>query len=164
MRKISVNVVEVLEASADYREGHPSILPKEHLCDLHVESGGQGAGTVMRFNVRILGVEQTLYQRVSEPEPGRVLVEQDIDTEQEMTTAFTVTPLEQGKTRVEIRSTINASPGLKGLIERLVLSFVNPSIYRKELKLLEVVARQRNSKEAGKAMLPAFPAVKIGFD
>ncbi len=36
------------------------------------------------------GVEQALYQRVSEPEPGRVLVEQDVDPVQNIMTAFIV--------------------------------------------------------------------------
>src|SRR2546421_11588449 len=88
---------------ADYRQGHPGILPRENLYDLQVEQGGQGAGTIIRFKARILGVEQSFHHRVREPEPGRVLVEQDIDTAQNVTTTFIVTPLEEGmKSQVEI--------------------------------------------------------------
>lgn len=64
---------DVYATIADYHEGHPSILPKESLYDLRVEQGGYGAGTVVRFKARALGVEQTFHHRVSEPEPGRVL-------------------------------------------------------------------------------------------
>ncbi len=154
--KIRAKVVDILDARpedvyaiiADYHEGHPSILPKGNLYDLQVEQGGQGAGTLIRFKVRVFGIEQSCYQRISEPEPGRVLVEQDIDTAQNITTTFSVTPLEEGKkSQVEICTTMNASPGLKGLIERLAIPMANPSIYRKELKLLEAVARQRASRK-----------------
>ncbi len=156
MGQITVKAMDVLDARpedvyatiADYHEGHPRILPKGKLYDLQVEQGGRGAGTIIRFKARMLGVEQPFHHRVSEPEPGRVLVEQDIDTAQNLTTTFIVIPLEEGKkSQVEIHTTMNASSGLKGLVERLVLSLANPSIYRKELKLLEVVAQQRASKQ-----------------
>ena len=81
---------------ADYRQGHPDILPKENLYDLQVEQGGYGAGTIIRFKARFLGTVQSFHQRVSEPDPGRVLVEHDIDTVQNVITTFTVIPVEQG--------------------------------------------------------------------
>ena len=154
MRKFKVKAEAVLDARpedvyatiADYRKGHPSILPKESLYDLQVEEGGYGAGTIIRFKSRILGVEQSFHHRVSEPEPGKVLVEQDIDTVQNVTTTFTVIPVEQGqKSHVEISTTMNTSPGLKGFVERVVVSIFNPPIYRKELKLLESVAQKRRT-------------------
>jgi len=157
MGQIKVKAKAVLDARpedvyatiADYRKGHPSILPKGSFYDLQVEEGGYGAGTVMRFKTRVLGVEQSFHHRVSEPEPGRVLVEQDIDSIQNVTTTFTVIPVEQGqKSHVEISTTMNTSPGLKGLVERVVVSLFNPSIYRKELKLLETVAKKRETPVA----------------
>ncbi|GAC1428065.1 MAG: hypothetical protein NVS4B1_22630 [Ktedonobacteraceae bacterium] len=152
MRQIHVKEVAVLDARpedvyatiADYRNGHPHIIPKESLYDLQVEQGGYGAGTVIRFKAKVLGVERAMYQRVSEPEPGRVLVEQDIDTPQNVVTTFTVTPMEQAqKSHVEIATTMNASPGLAGFVESIVVPLVNPPIYRKELKQLEAVAQKR---------------------
>jgi hypothetical protein len=152
MGQISAKAVDVLDARpedvyatiADYHEGHPGILPKENLYDLQVEQGGCGAGTIIRFKARILGVEQSFHHRVSEPEPGRVLVEQDIEAGRDFTTTFTVTPLEGGrKSQVEIKSTMNPSAGLKGLLERLLVPGANVPVYRKELKLLEAVARRR---------------------
>ena len=156
MRQIIVKAEAVLNARpedvyttiADYRKGHPSILPKKNLYDLQVEEGGYGAGTIIRIKFRVLGVEQSFYQRVSEPEPGRVLVEQDVEGVQNVTT-FTVNPLEGGKqSHVEISTTLNASPGLKGFVERVVVSIFNPRIYRKELKLLEEVAQKRENPVA----------------
>ena len=157
MGQIRVKAVEVLDARpedvystiADYRKMHPRILPKENLYDLQVEEGGYGAGTIIRFKSRILGVEQSFYQRVSEPEPGRVIVEQDIDTKQNLATTFSVIPVEEGKkSKVEISTTMNASPGFRGFTERMILSIFNPRIYRKELKLLEAVAQKRGTAVA----------------
>jgi len=154
MGQIKVKAEAVLDAKpedvyatiADYRIGHPSILPKESLYDLQVEEGGYGAGTIMRFKSRILGVEQSFHHRVSEPEPGKVLVEQDIDSVQNVTTTFTVIPVEKGqKSHVEISTTMNASPGIRGFVERVVVSIFNPRIYHKELKLLESVAQKRQT-------------------
>jgi len=137
---------DVYATIADYRKGHPSILPTENLYDLQVEEGGYGAGTIIRFKSRVLGIEQSFYQRVSEPEPGKVLVEQDIDTKQNLATTFTVIPVEEGqKSQVEISTTMNASPGIRGFVERVVVSIFNPRIYRKELKLLEAVAQKRQT-------------------
>lgn len=153
MGQIEVKAEAILDARpedvyatiADYREGHPSILPKKSLYDLRVEEGGYGAGTIIRFKSRVLGVEQSFYQRVSEPEPGEVLVEQDIDTIQNFVTTFTVIPVGEGqKSLVKISTTLNASPGIKGFVERVVVS-IFPRIYRKELKILEAVAQKRET-------------------
>jgi hypothetical protein len=135
----------VYAAIADYRRGHPNIIPREYFFDLQVEQGGYGAGTIHRFKFKTLGAVKTFYQRVSEPEPGRVLVEQDIDSPQHTTTTFSVTPVEQGqKSHVTIATTMNPSPGLTGVVERVVVPLINRRVYRKELKLLEAFA-QRNS-------------------
>jgi len=154
VKKIKMKVTAVLDARpeavyttlADYRGEHPHILPKKHLYDLQVEQGGYGAGTIIRFKSRFLGVEQSFYQRVSEPEPGRVLVEQDIDSALQESVIFTVIPLEhERKSHVEIFVAMNASPGLKGLLECVVISMMFPPVLREELKLLEAVARKRRS-------------------
>src|SRR5260370_18800599 len=95
MGQISVKAEAVLEAPseevyatiADYRQGHPNMLPKE-LYDLQVEQGGYGAATIHRFKMRALGVEQSYYQRVSGPEPGRLLVEHNIASPQHAPPTF----------------------------------------------------------------------------
>ena len=151
MRQIYVKADAVLDARpedvyaaiADYHHGHPNIIPKENFFGLQVEQGGYGAGTIHSFKFKALGVEKTFRQRVSEPEPGKVLVEQDIDTPQNTTTTFTVIPVEHGqKAHVEISTTMNPTPGLTGAVERLVVPMINACVYRKELKLLEAFARR----------------------
>ena len=83
---------------------------------------------------------------MSEPDPGRVLVEHDIDTVQNVITTFTVIPVEQGqKSHVEISTTMYTSPGLRGLVERILVPMINTRIYQKELKLLEGVAQRRST-------------------
>ena len=60
---------------ADYNESHPARLPKHVFSGLVVEESGIGAGTVVRVTMAALGTKQELHVAVSEPEPGRVLVE-----------------------------------------------------------------------------------------
>ena len=155
MGQISVSMTSILAARpadvyaiiADYHTGHPNILPRKNLYDLQVEQGGYGAGTIIRFKSRLFGVEQSSHHLVSEPEPGRVLREDEIDATQKESNLFTVTPLEDGqKSRVEIAVMMDASPGLKGFVERILVPMGMPGVLRKELKLLEAVARQRASR------------------
>ncbi len=152
MAQIHVQVSDTLNARpedvyatiADYRNGHPYIVPKENFSDLQVEQGGYGEGTVIRFKVKVLGVERVMHHRVTEPEPGRVLVEQDINSAQNVVTTFTVKPVENGqKSHVEISTIMTPSPSFQGIVERFVVPMANTPIYRKELKMLETVAQKR---------------------
>src|SRR5512139_3319670 len=65
---------------ADYRNGHPRILPKPYFVSLEVEEGGVGAGTVIRFQMRLMGRLQSFHSRIREPVPGKVLAETDLDS------------------------------------------------------------------------------------
>ena len=56
-----------------------------------MEQGGIGAGTVIRFQMSALGQKRTLRAEITEPEPGRVLVETYLDSNGAVTT-FTVDP------------------------------------------------------------------------
>jgi hypothetical protein len=81
---------------------------------------------------------------VSEPEPGRVLVERDIDSPQDIETTFTVDAVENGqKARVEIKTTMVPTPGLVGLSEQIIIPIINKQIYQKELKKLEAFAQKQ---------------------
>lgn len=116
---------------ADYNISHPAILPKHVFSGLVVEQGGVGAGTVVRVTMAAMGTKQELHVIVSEPEPGRVLIESDPQTG--MTTTFTVEPLEAGRhSQVTIAADAPASPGLEGWVERMV----TPALLWDELRLL----------------------------
>lgn len=120
---------------ADYRKGHPAILPQKNLYDLQVEAGGYGAGTIIRFRSKILGSERSFHQVVSEPEPGRVIVEKDI--EGTVSTTFTVTPVGTGEQAlVNITTRLELEPGLQGVVTRLLLPSAMKRIYEKELRQL----------------------------
>jgi len=118
---------------ADYRVGHPAILPKPEFTGLTVETGGFGAGTVVWAVSKIWGREYRFHQRVSEPEPGRVLKETDIDTGQY--TTFTFEPVSGGsQTRVTISSVFPARPGIAGWLEKIIQSRIAHRLYQKELR------------------------------
>ncbi len=88
---------------ADFREGHPRILPKE-FSDSTVEKGGYGAGTITRYRLRTMGKSRWYRSAITEPEPGRVLVETILDGNGAVTT-FTVNPTpEPGRSDVDLHS------------------------------------------------------------
>lgn len=126
---------------ADYHEGHPSILPARYFTHLTVERGGHGAGTVIRFGLKLAGRVQEARATVSEPEPGRVLVER-VEDSRGTETRFTVEPLPDRRVRVTIR-TVWTARGLSGTFERWFAPRLLRPIYREELENLERVVRQR---------------------
>lgn len=120
---------------ADYRNGHPHILPKQFR-NLTVEQGGVGAGTIIRFEVRVFGQTQHFRAVVSEPEPGRVLVEENLEPAPSKTT-FTVVKSPSGKgTRVTFVTEMTARSGMLGAVERFVSTRVMRKMYAEELVLL----------------------------
>ncbi len=127
---------------ADYRRGHPSILPEKYFRGLDVESGpGVGAGTAIRFRMRAFGRTRESRAVVAEPEPGRVLTE--TIAEQGMVTTFTVDPLDGGaRSRVEI-ATAWSVPGLRGWLERLMAPPFLRRVYAAELAKLAEVAEAK---------------------
>jgi len=131
----------VYDLIADYHDGHPSILPPEHFTRLDVEEGGRGAGTVIRFGMKVLGRERTARAQITEPEPGRVLAERVLD-DRGFVTTFSVDPIDARRCRVTIATTWEAR-GLGGFFERLFVPHLFRRIYRAELAQLDRVARGR---------------------
>lgn len=115
---------------ADYREGHPRVLPEKYFAGLEVLAGGVGAGTRIRVGVRILGTVQQLLLEVSEPEPGRVLAETDPRTG--AVTTFTVDPEGSGS-RLTIAVAWDA-PGLSGWVQSRVMPGYLRGLYAAELE------------------------------
>ena len=132
--RIWASAPRVYAIIADYRAGHPRILPPAFQ-DLEVEEGGVGAGTKIRFKVHLLGVTRTARAVVSEPQPGRVLVESYPDTGAE--TTFTVWPTAHGhECNVEIMSRFPQRGGVLGLLERSLVRATLRRVYAQELALL----------------------------
>src|SRR5918911_1048185 len=66
----------VYRCIANYREHHrPGGFLPPSFSDFSIERGGVGAGTVISFTMTLGGRTREMTQTVSEPEPGRVLVE-----------------------------------------------------------------------------------------
>jgi hypothetical protein len=126
---------------ADYRDGHPHILPPKYFRNLRVEAGGVGAGTKIRFAMGALGVWREAAAVVAEPEPGRVLHEQ-IPAER-VDTWFTVEQAGPEACEVTIATRMPHRGGLMGRVERLVTTALMRHIYKAELELLDQVARRR---------------------
>jgi hypothetical protein len=124
---------------ANYRDGHARILPNQ-FSNLVVEQGGVGAGTVIRFQVSLLGRKQNLRAAVTEPEPGRVLVETYLDGSGAVTT-FTVSPGHApADSNVTISTLLPVRAGWLGMLERKMSTLLLRPMYLKELQNLARVA------------------------
>jgi hypothetical protein len=123
---------------ADYRHGHPRILPRPPFEELEVEQGGVGAGTVIRCQMRMLGRRQTLRAAITEPEPGRVLVETELGG-QGIVTTFTVDPEGPGA-RVSISTDVPTRGGLLGIVQRFLVTRLLRPTYVRELEQLDALA------------------------
>lgn len=118
---------------ADYRKAHPQILPKPYFGDLKVEKGGKGAGTIYRTSITVMGMTTHYYMVVTEPEPGRKMVE--TDEQLGVVTSFIIDPVEGGqKSHVTLATDWTPKPGIMGWIEKLSTPGVMHKIYDAELK------------------------------
>jgi hypothetical protein len=127
----------VYDLIADYHVGHPSILPPKYFEELVVKEGGRGAGTRIRFTMRSFGTRHTSHSTITEPEPGRVLVETDDNTG--TTTRFIVEPIEGSQSRVTFETDYRTS-GLRGWFESLLVPGYLRAVYAEELGLLSARA------------------------
>jgi hypothetical protein len=130
-RIIEAPAEQVYHLIADYRDGHARILPKPYFLSLDVEEGGFGEGTIIRFQMRILGQTQTFRAHITEPDPGRVLRETDLLSGIE--TTFTILPFGDGtRSEARIGTELKDRGRLEGFTARLMLQ----KIYQQELQLL----------------------------
>ncbi len=130
---------------SDYNNGHPRILPDENFSNLRVEQGGVGEGTVISFVSKVGGAARNFRMRIEEPEPGRILIERDLASD--TVTTFTVSPVGDGHSLVKIATDWSASPGISGLVEKIVAPAMLRKVYEAELRKLEVVATSQVGRE-----------------
>jgi len=130
---------EVYRTLADYPNGHLRVVPPRYFANIQVEEGGYGEGTVLGFDMRAFGSTQHARVRVSEPEPGRRLIE----TEQRTgaVTSFMVEPLGTARSRVTIAIDMPVRAGLLGWVERLVTGSYFRRVFSAELVRLDTVMR-----------------------
>jgi hypothetical protein len=133
---------------SDYQNTHPQILPKPYFTYLTVEKGGQGAGTVVRTQVQMMGVKTDYHLVVTEPEPGRVLAERD--EKLGVYTTFTVEPLEGGrKTHLTIASDWTPKPGIMGWLERISMPIAMQKLYTEEIERVRQFVKQQQTAGGG---------------
>lgn len=139
-RRLNTSPRRAYETIANYHTGHPRIVPDEFR-NLVVEQGGIGAGTIIRFDLRLFGRTTQLRAAVTEPQPGRVLVEKNIEGNDAIST-FTVDPGDRtDESVVTIRTDIGTRRGLAGRIERWLLTRILERLYHEELRRLEIYSR-----------------------
>jgi uncharacterized protein YndB with AHSA1/START domain len=149
MAKVEATAERTIDAPADRVYGsladmnqHPRFLPPA-FSDFQVEEGGVGAGTVTTFTVTAGGRTRNYRMRVTEPEPGRTLVESDANSS--LVTTFNVEP--QGdKSLVRISTSWDGASGIGGFFERTFAPKAMHRIYLDELDRLNayVTDQQRS--------------------
>jgi Polyketide cyclase / dehydrase and lipid transport len=136
-RAIDAPATTVYGFISDMHEHHPRFLPPA-FSDFQVESGGVGAGTITKFTVTAGGRSRQYRMVISEPEPGRVIVESDASSS--LATTWTVTA-QDGTSRVKISTTWEGAGGMGGIFERIFAPRVMRGIYADELERLNAYAR-----------------------
>ena len=115
----------VYHCLADYREHHnPSGFLPSAFSNFKVTRGGLGAGTEANWDVTTGGRTRSVQAVITEPEPGRGLVE----TGNGVITTFTVEPTGEGA-RVRFDTVID-DRGLTGLMTRLFAATAPSALYR----------------------------------
>ena len=140
-RTIDAPADEVYRYLADMQL-HSRFLPPPFY-DFQVEERGAGTGSVVRFKINFAGGIRELRMQVTEPEPGRALVQTDTNGSGLVTT-FTVTP--QGEqARVNITSRFDGETGVAGVVERIIAPRRLHRVYAEELARLDAYAREQRA-------------------
>jgi uncharacterized protein YndB with AHSA1/START domain len=130
MAKVSASAERSIDAPADQVYSyladmhlHQQFLPPA-FSDFKIEQGGVGTGTVTSFKITAGGRTRSYRMQVTEPTPGRTLVE--TDTGSSLVTRFDVTP--QGdKSLVSVTTSWDGASGVGGFFER---TFAPPAVRR----------------------------------
>ena len=139
-RTIDAPADEVYEYLAD-TQLHSRLLPPPFY-DFQVEQG-VGTGSAIRFKINFAGGVRELRMKVTEPEPGRTLVQADTNGSGLVTT-FTVTP--QGeRALVNITSSFDGETGVAGFVERIIAPPRLHRVYAEELTRLDGYAREQRA-------------------
>ena len=148
MAKVQASAERTIDAPADAVYGyladmhqHPRFLPPA-FSDFQVVEGGVGAGTVTTFAVTAGGRTRNYRMNVTEPEPGRTLVESDANSS--LVTTFNVEP-QGGKSLVRIHTSWDGAGGIGGFFEKTFAPGAMRRLYLDELDRLNTYATQQQS-------------------
>jgi uncharacterized protein YndB with AHSA1/START domain len=148
MAKVEASAERTIDAPAGQVYGyladmhqHQRFLPPA-FSDFKVEEGGVGAGTVTSFAVTAGGRTRNYRMRITEPEPGRTLVESDANSS--LVNTFNVEP--QGdKSLVRISTSWDGAGGIGGFFERTFAPKALHRMYLDELERLNAYALDQRS-------------------
>jgi uncharacterized protein YndB with AHSA1/START domain len=148
MAKVQASAERTIDAPADAVYGyladmhqHPRFLPPA-FSDFQVVEGGVGAGTVTTFAVTAGGRTRNYRMNVTEPAPGRTLVESDANSS--LVTTFSVEP-QGGKSLVRIHTSWDGAGGIGGFFEKTFAPGAMRRLYLDELDRLNTYAVQQQS-------------------
>ena len=148
MAKVQASAERTVDAPADEVYGyladmhqHPHFLPPA-FSDFQVVQGGVGAGTVTTFAVTAGGRTRNYRMNVTEPVPGRTLVESDASSS--LVTTFNVEP-QGGKSLVRIHTSWDGAGGVGGFFEKTFAPRAMGRLYADELDRLNTYAKQQSS-------------------
>jgi hypothetical protein len=127
----------------DYHVGHPAILPPQ-FTGITVESGGYGAGTIGTAHMKIMGQKSSFRFEVTEPDPGRVMVEANLDGS--VVTAFIVESENGGRqSHVTFDSEFQFPNNPGGWMRRWLMIPMIHRMYREELGILNHYMRAQQA-------------------
>lgn len=148
MARVQASAERTVDAPADEVYGyladmhqHPHFLPPA-FSDFQVVEGGVGAGTVTTFAVTAGGRTRNYRMNVTEPVPGRTLVETDANSS--LVTTFNVEP-QGGKSLVRIHTSWDGAGGIGGFFEKTFAPGAMRRLYLDELDRLNTYATQQQS-------------------
>ena len=143
MAKVEASAQRTIDAPADAvysyladMSQHPKFLPPA-FSDFQVVEGGVGAGTVTTFSVTAGGRTRSYRMNVTEPAPGRTLVESDANSS--LVTTFNVEP-QGSKSLVSIHTSWNGAGGIGGFFEKTFAPGAMKKLYLDELDRLNTYA------------------------
>jgi len=133
---------------SDYHVHHPAIVPKDAFKRVDVIKGGRGAGTRFELEMVMMGKTTVAQFDVTEPEPGRVMVETMLDGS--LATTFTMDPLDGGRATTLTLATEFTLPGGPFLpILRWILGNAIRPLYQREIaNIARYIAEDRDLKRA----------------
>jgi uncharacterized protein YndB with AHSA1/START domain len=148
MARVQASAERVIDAAAEKVYGyladmhrHAQFLPPQ-FSDFQVVEGGVGAGSVTTFAVTAGGRTRNYRMRVTEPVPGRTLVESDANSS--LVTTFNVEP-QGGKSLVRISTSWDGAGGIGGFFEKTFAPKAMRRIYLDELDRLNTYAVAQQS-------------------
>ncbi|MEO7272731.1 MAG: hypothetical protein ABIX28_06970 [Vicinamibacterales bacterium] len=109
-RRMAARPQPIHAVIADYHDGHRRIVPPRVFTWLAVEKGGMGAGTEIRFAMRVMGSTRVSRGIVTEPDPGRTIVETYPETG--IVTTFLIEPAGANDSVVTITTDLRLPRGL----------------------------------------------------